>query len=403
MTSSRFIRDQFIVFLDLGHANCRLVVMAPDLSFTRSYTAPMAGFERGKVTNAAAFSAMAHSLAVEANLMTFKYRAIVNIPDIHTRNLVQTIRHRTSGIYRSTDYRSILETSSDCGGGELDEVIDTLILSARMDDEPLDPLAFGSSGRDVVVQLMLATHPKIILADIVSGLNDAGLEISEFRSNGFGLGRGLKSLRPEAENAVLLDIGHSSTTGCLVVGGVLHQVFSVAAGSQHMTKDVMAGLASSREEAESLKVTYGLNIPTASLAPQEDPLRNIQTMHRYLRPRVSEILSLSAKHFAIYSRSLDGGLLLCGNGSALLGLSAQATKTLGVSAPFICQLTQASAMSFVGVPLKAGSATVDSSWLSTLSHIRSLASEISAYRVETDSRPLSKLRPLWTWISELSR
>ena len=303
MTINRFSKEHCVVFFDLGHAACRLFVMAPDLSFLRVYSAPMDGFEKGKVVDAAAFTAMARTLSEAAKLSTFSYRAIVNVPDNHTRNLVQTIRHRSSGVYRSADYRAILDTSADCAGSDLDEVVDTLILSARLDDAALDPLAFGSSGREIVVQLMLATHPKIILADIVAALNDAGLEISEFRSNGFGLGRGLKCLRPNAENTVLLDIGHSSTTGCVVVGGVVHQIFSVAAGSHHMTKDVMAGLGCSQEEAESLKVCRGLGHAIEGSTPVEDPLRNIQTMHRFLRPRVSEILGKTFCHLlALFRR-----------------------------------------------------------------------------------------------------
>ncbi len=403
MTISRFSKEHCIVIFDLGHATCRLFVMAPDLSFLRVYSAPMAGFEKGKVVDAGAFTAMAFLLAEAAKLSTFSYRAVVNVPDNHTRNLVQKIRHRSSGVYRSSDYRAIVETSADSGGGDLDEVIDTLILSARLDENALDPLAFGSVGREIVVELMLATHPKIILADIVGALNDAGLEISEFRSNGFGLGRSLKYLRPTAENAVLLDIGHSSTTGCVIVGGGVHQIFSVAAGSHHMTKDVMAGLGCSLEEAESLKICRGLGHAVEGSTPVDDPLRNIQTMHRFLRPRVTEILGLSAKHFAIYSRSLDGGLLLCGNGASLLGISAHTSKTLGVAPPFICQLTPASVSAFVGIPFKSGYAAVDSSWMSALSHVRALASEMAACQVEANSKPLSKLRPLWTWISELSR
>jgi cell division ATPase FtsA len=378
-------------------------VLAPDLSFLRLYSLPMAGFEKGKVVDAAKFSTCIRSLVADAKLDQLKHRVIVNIPEIHTRNLVQTIRHRSSGVYRSSDYRSIIDTSTDCASGDLDEVIDTLILSSRLDDLPLNPLAFGSAGRDVVVQLMLATHPKLILADIVAGFNEADVEIAEFRSNGFGLGHGLRALRPNAENSVLLDLGHASTTGCLIVGGVVHQVFSVAAGSHHMTRDLMLGLGCNQEEAESLKLGCGLNRSYDNSSTSDDPFRNWQSMHSFLQPRVSEILALSAKQFAIYSRSLDGGLLMCGNGASLPGLSPHVAKSLGVATPFICQLSAPSVFGFVGIPVKVGLGVVDSGWLSSLSHIRSLASEISACRVEAEARPLSKLRPLWTWLSELSR
>jgi cell division protein FtsA len=400
--SERVSKMPFVALFDLGHGTCRLVVLAPDLSFIGAYSRPMEGFQKGKVVDATAFSTTIRLLVADANLTKLGYRAVVNVPEIHTRNVLKTVRHRSSGVYRSADYNALIDATIDSTGGDLDEVIDTLVLSASLDDKALDPLAFGTPGRDVQVRLMLATHPKLILADIVAGLNAGGVEIAEFRSNGLGLARGLRALRPSADNAVLLDIGQGTTTGCLVVGGGLHQIFSFSAGSQHISRDLAVGLGCEFAEAEHLKISHGLNGPS-SLASTDAGFRNVQQMGRFLRPRISEILAMSAKHFAMFSRALDGGLLLCGNGSNLLGLSAHAIKQLGVDAPFICQLSQSSVTAFVGVTLKLGSATIDSGWLSTLAHVRCLAAEIAARRVESDARPLSKLRPLWTWLSELSR
>ena len=47
--------------------------------------------------------------------------------------------------------------------------------------------------------------------------------------------------------------------------------------------------------------------------------------------------------------------------------------------------------------------SVGSAWLSVLSHGRAALAELAAFQVERDARPLSRLRPLWTWLSELSR
>jgi Tfp pilus assembly PilM family ATPase len=274
----------------------------------------------------------------------------------------------------------------------LDEVIDVYVAQTWLDEKLIDPFSFGQNGRELRAQVLLATHPKILLADILSGLNSCGIEVSEFRSGFFGLARALSALRPGVENAVLIDIGHSTTTGVMTIGGSVQQVFSVPAGSHHITRDLMVALSEAEENAEKIKLAHGLTSSPEGV-----------DLGKYIRPRVAEILALSLKNFAIYAKALDGGLMFCGNGPQLLGFAAFAGRAMGVEAPFICSLSGKTASSFLDAKVKSGSQHIDSGWLVLFSHLRCYLEEQSVRRFERDSKPLAKLRPLWTWLSELSR
>jgi cell division protein FtsA len=399
-------KGTYTALIDIGHSKSRLVILAPDFSSMRVFEEPTTGFQKGKVTNSQSFTDTLHRLISRSSLFNSKYSAIVNIPSIQTRTLVQTVHHRSNGVYRSSDHQAIVNAAVDSAAGGLDEVIDAQLLQVKIDEKTIDPLAFGTDGREISAQVILATHPSLVLADILNCVNSAGIEVSEFRSNGFGLMRSLKSLRPSAENCVLIDIGHSTTTGAIMIGGAIHQIFCVPAGGAHMSKDVAAGLATDFERAEATKISFGLHERSTedASAPQ---------IQRFLRPRVAEIVTLASKHFAIYSRSLDGGLLFCGNASLLTGLSSFTQQLLRTHPPFVCQLTNKGAETFVGIRnlqssagdenTSSGAVKIDSGWVSVLAHARSIVLHHNAMSTERQTRPLARLNPLWTWLSELSR
>ncbi len=390
-------REKKIALFDLGHAACRLLVIDNESGTFKLFQQPISGYAKGKVTVPGQFSESVAALVKDAGLAPSRYKAIVNISDLNTRYVLKSLQHRTSGTYGSSDYTAILDSAVDTASGDLDEVIDSLVVSARLDDSPLSMLSFGSAGRGVSLQIMLATHPKLILADILSGMNAAGVEVSEFRSNGLGLARALKYLRPEAENAVLIDLGHSTSTGAVMIGGHFQKVFSLPVGSHHITRDLMAGLDCPEDSAEALKLAHGVS-PIA-----EVPAGNALYMQRFLRPRVLEILGMAGKNFALYARALDGGLLFCGGGSQLTGLASVSGKAFNCGQPFVCQLSNKSLEAYLGLSSQNPMVSVGSAWLSVLSHGRAALAELAAFQVERDARPLSRLRPLWTWLSELSR
>lgn len=393
MTRNYTRRDKQSVFIDVGHSRLRLLAPSQTGEEAEAFQVDCQGLTKGKITDASLFADSIRRLIESAELPVAQIRAIISIPNLHTRIVRRNLQHKCGGTYRSADYTNLHDAIIDSVTSELDEVIDVYLSQVWLDEKPIDPLSFGQSGRELRAQALIATHPKILLADILSCMNACGLEVSEFRSGYFGLARAVTALRPGVENAVLIDHGHSTTSGVMAIGGSIQQVFTVAAGSQHITKDLMAGLGVSFEESEALKKLHGVSFDGQQAA----------NLAKFIRPRVAEIFALSQKNFALYAKALDGGLLFCGNGSHLPGLASFAEKSLGIHAPFICNLSTKSASSFLDAKVSPKSTAIDSGWLSILAHARFRQEEEAVRRFERDSRPLAKLRPLWTWLSELSR
>jgi len=399
-------KGKWCALVDIGHAKCRLALISPSFDELRLFEVPTQGISRGKVSSHNEFTATLQNLVAKSGLDKLNNYAILNIPFTQTRTVVQSVTHRLGGVYRSNDYESILECASDSLFGGLDEVVDTFVPQFKIDGQSVDPFTFGLPGREISAQLLMATHPSVLLADFLTCVNSAGIEVAEFRSNGFGVARALQSLRSASENSVLVDFGHASITGAIMVGGLINQTFCIPAGSSHITKDLAAGLGLDLNTAEELKIKHGILESPHALA--EGPGK----LGRFSLPRVSELLSLSFKNFSMYHRSLDGGLLFCGAGSSLLGLPAYTSSKFNVKTPFVAQLTSAGARTFVGLA-QAGELSaseqasqavkIDSGWISLLAQARSTLIYRRALLEEKDSRPLSRLRPLWTWLSELSR
>lgn len=401
--SPQQVKKKWFVLIDLGHGNCRLALVPHDYSDLLLYEEPTTGIIKGKVADRDALTASIQKLAQRAGLYDLNYEAYVNIPANQSRALIQTINHKLNGTYRSSDYEAIIDMALESASLGLDEVIDVIPLQLRLDGKLADPLAFGTVSREANMRLMMATHPSVLLEDVLSCLNGAGITVSEFRSNGLAVSRALQYLRASAENSVLLDFGHSTITGSLMVGGVVNQFFCVPAGSAHITKDLCAGLGTSFEDAELIKID--LNISETA----NSNFKSSRAAH-YAIPRVTELMTLAFKNFALYRRSLDGGLLFCGGGSSLTGLVEYCAQKFGVKGPLIAQLNGDGAKVFVGISTGVSSQnhpspalTLDSSWIALLAQARALVRLRRAISSEKDARPLSRLRPLWTWLSELSR
>jgi cell division ATPase FtsA len=163
-----------------------------------------------------------------------------------------------------------------------------------------------------------------------------------------------------------------------------------------MTKDLVAGLGWEFSECERLKLTVGL-------VPEDGCLATSNHL-KFLKPRVTELCALIGKRFSLYARALDGGVMLCGGASYLRGLTQEFAKELQVTSPFVCQLTRPAVEAFLpGLLINHLPNSLSSAYLSLMANTANLRDDLFARRKNDLERPFAKLRPLWTWLSELSR
>jgi cell division ATPase FtsA len=381
---------------ELSHSRLRLALLSESLNEVSFYESPISGYVKGKVTNQNSLTQSIAALVNSAGLPGVRYMSHVVVPALHTRTIIRSIEHRTTGVYRSCDFAAIQDAALDSASTDLDEAIDCLPLSFKLDGQDFDPQSYGRRGKVVSAKFMMFVYPRILLADFVAAFNMAGLEVSSFMAASRGVASCLLSLRREAENAVLIDVGQSTTTGAIMIGGNLHDVFSLPVGGAHMTNDMAIGLGLDFAECERIKIDRGL-LPNAAPSTPSDHVR-------YLRPRVVELCTLISKPLSLYAKSLDGGIMLCGGASLLRGFSGELSRVLSVPSPFVCQLTRtAIEVFFPNVSIQRLPDQMTSGYLGLIANAASLSQTLRAKNFELESRPLSRLRPLWAWLSELSR
>ena len=127
-------------------------------------------------------------------------------------------------------------------------------------------------------------------------------------------------------DVVVVDIGGGTTDGIVFAGGKPVDSFTSNVGGRMMTSDLAIGLALQPEEAEKIKVYFGLE-----LSEQERSIRvrNIHDqevtvtpadVYPVLGPRILELGSLLAEALMPHKGKL-AGIMLTGGGAEVQGLS----------------------------------------------------------------------------------
>ena len=143
-----------------------------------------------------------------------------------------------------------------------------------------------------------------------------------------------------AEGIALVDIGAHSTDLAVYYGDALLHAASLPISGDHFTRDVSYGLCVAYEDAQRLKEEYGcailgltsdnsvIEVPSPEgRPPREAPRREL---NRILEARAEELFLYVRRELAKagMDRSLMGGIVLTGAGSALSGMCDMAERVL---------------------------------------------------------------------------
>ena len=146
------------------------------------------------------------------------------------------------------------------------------------------------------------------------------------------------------EGIAVIDIGSQSTDLVVYYGDALQLAWSLRAGGDHFTRDVVHGLHVGFEDAETVKEQYGSAIAdatpensTVDVPPHEDqPPREVsrRTLNKILESRAVDLFSLvyrELERIGMHS-ALVGGAVLTGGGAELADLCPVAEAVLGCQA-----------------------------------------------------------------------
>lgn len=190
----------------------------------------------------------------------------------------------------------------------------------------LNPLGF--SGTHLGAKFFVIEADKFYLTDLIRLCNSCGIKVHSLVSEQFA--SSLVTVDPSRKElgVVLLDIGGGTTDGMIFMNGKPTKVFTINIGGNLMTKDLSIGLGVPLEEAERIKIVSGLMQSETQFSWD---IRDFQGQPRQINPiqvfeileaRISELAELVKKEISSFKPFLQGGVILTGGGSDVIGISS---------------------------------------------------------------------------------
>lgn len=408
-------------FIELGSYQFKLVGLNAGAGLRARmhiWSVPAKGIRKGHIVDPSLALAALESLITKAEQFTGRgtvRTAKLLIPGylLHCRSMESkgTIHEGIVTHQMQSELQETLATTAHDDGSEL---VDSMVQAWNLDGFSSVQFPLEKKGRTLSLVAFCSMCDSSVLTALIQVCNAAGIEITSLGSSTAAAAKLIASLTPDASNRVLFDLGHSHAHLLLQVGSRMNSSYNVAVGSLHMTRDIAAALGCEVSEAETYKHTMGLSVtrlhqpalPPAQSSETQKPtdIPVPSTIYPWLAPRVTELLKLVHKHFALYAKALDGGVIVFGGGSLLPSLTGfMSHKWDGVNVtrfkPSVVSLSVALDIEMI--------CERDDTLLGFEGLIGSAAEELQTLRAEPKNSLGLKgpqfLKPLLTWFSELAR
>ena len=224
---------------------------------------PTKGFSKSVVSNLGSLSDSIEASILKAEDMAKARvrKVITNVSGVHIRTFQSRgsvhISDRPSEIRRE-DIKRCIESAKLIAMSLDREAIHLVPVRFFIDDkmEINDPL--GLFGSKLDVDLNIITSLVTVLQNITKAVNLAGYEVDDMVVSGAGTGLAIFSKEEMDNGAVLIDAGKEITELSLFLDGRLLDCFNFPFGGDDLTQILQDSLKIMFDEAEDLKVKYGV-------------------------------------------------------------------------------------------------------------------------------------------------
>jgi len=219
------------------------------------------------------------------------------------------------------------------------EIIYHVVRGFRLDGQDGIVNPVGMIGTRLESDLLLVTHDKIQLRNIINTLEKAEVNIEGFVPQEIAAAEAVLTQEEKKLGVVMVDIGGDLTNLAIYREGCLHSIGILKLGGERITRDLAITLRISTEEAEKVKKILGTlkdeeeeTLEVTSL--QERKIRVSKSQVReIIQPRVEEILEFIQKKLEELNSPLEiipGGIVLTGGTALLDGIDEFASNYLKV-------------------------------------------------------------------------
>lgn len=238
-----------------------------------------------------------------------------------------------------SDVKRAIEAAKATSIPEDREVIYHVVRGFRLDGQNGITNPIGMIGTRLESDLLLVTHDKVQLRNIINAFQKAEINIEGFIPQEIAASEAV--LTPEEKNlgVVLVDIGGDLTNLAIFKEGYLYAIGILKLGGERITKDIAITLKIPTEEAERAKKIIGTlkeekeeSLEVMSLQQKRIKITTSQ-VREIIQPRVEEILDFVLKKLEELNSPIElipGGIVITGGTALLDGLEEFAQEYLKV-------------------------------------------------------------------------
>jgi len=213
-------------------------------------------------------------------------------------------------------------------------------LHYAVDEASIDHVKLGevSVGNEKRTEVLVAAAFRPYVIALLELLNAAGIRAEVVDIAAMALCR-LGSVVNHAGDAVgIVDIGRSASQTVIIDKGAIRLTRITARGGDELTAKIKSSLEINIDEAELLKIEYGIGVPgqASTFGMDRELVTKTEiagTIHEILRPDIDEFAAELQKLFRYFSTQTKGAQVtrgyLCGGGSLLKGLADNLSSRTG--------------------------------------------------------------------------
>jgi cell division protein FtsA len=233
------------------------------------------------------------------------------------------------------DLTALVEKVESQYASDTRELLHTVPVGYRVDARETVEDPRGFRGRVLTGEFFLIDADKFYLRDVVDVCNECGLQVVRLYSEPFASASVTVPDTHKQLGVALADIGGGTTDGIVFKSGRPVSVFTVNVAGKLMTNDLAIGLSTTPDEAEKVKIRFGVK-PRAGDSCDLRDLRGAtrvitaKDVNPILLPRIHELGGLIAQALMPFRGTLGGGLLLTGGGADVKGIAEYFHLKMGV-------------------------------------------------------------------------
>lgn len=214
-----------------------------------------------------------------------------------------------------------------------DQILHTLVQEFVVDGQDGVKEPIGMDAHRLVVKVHLVTGAVAAVQNIIKCVRRCGLEVVDLVLQPLASGYAVLSEDEKNVGVCLVDIGGGTTDVAIFCGGAIRHTAVIPIAGDQITADIGIALRTSTQDAEEIKVRYGIAlqqladpgeiIDVPGIGDRPPSALSRQTLAGFIQPRVEEIYAKVRDELVKsgFARLLRAGIVLTGGAALMPGMT----------------------------------------------------------------------------------